>query len=92
MLFRSGDTIELSFINDSYMLDDMKDFFNEMKNYDYSDTIDEDEFAEISSMTFDEFVKEILNISQPQKGDLCRVCIRIGEDDYDSEYVYFKLP
>lgn len=87
-----GDTIELSFINDSYMLDDMKDFFNEMKNYDYSDTIDEDEFAEISSMTFDEFVKEILNISQPQKGDLCRICINIGENGYDSEYVYFEMP
>lgn len=87
-----GDTVQVSFIHNSYMLDEIKDYFNEMKNGDYSDHIDDDKFDEISSMTFDEFAKEILNIAQPQKGDLCRVYIKIGENGNDSEYVYFEMP
>lgn len=87
-----GDTVEVSFINYSYMLDEIKDYFNEMKNGKYSDLMDEDQFAKISSMTFDEFIKDLLNITLAQKGDLCRICINIGEYGNDSEYVYFEMP
>lgn len=87
-----GDTVEVNFINNSYMLNEIKDYFNEMKNGDYLDIIDEDEFDEVGSITFDEFVKEIMNIAQPQHGDLCRICINIGENGNNSEYVYFKMP
>ncbi|MGN0606398.1 MAG: hypothetical protein ACI4JM_07740, partial [Oscillospiraceae bacterium] len=87
-----GDTAELSFINCTDMLDEVKMYFDKIKNGSYEDIIDEYEFSRISSMTFDEFLKDILNIAQPKSGDLCRICININDSSNSSEYVYFEMP
>lgn len=92
ILVEYGDTVEVGFINDSSISDAMNNYFNVMKDYDYSDMMYIDKYSDISSMTFDEFLKDILNYTQPQKGDLCRICINIGENGNKSEYVYFEMP
>ena len=87
-----GDTAELSFINCSDMLDEVKMYFDNIKNGSYEDIIDEYEFSRISFMTFDEFLKDILNIAHPKSGDLCRIYININDSSNSSEYVYFEMP
>ena len=51
-----------------------------------------EEFAEISSMTFKEYVTKVLGICEPQKGDLCRVVINLDTPNEDKEYIYFEMP
>ncbi len=84
-----GETVEVNYINNSDMLNEIKHYFNEIKNSNNLDIIDEDVIKEVSSMTFDEFIKRAINMAQPQQGDLCRICISIGDN---SEYVYFEMP
>lgn len=87
-----GETAQVSFINNSDVLNEMKVFYNEIKNGKYLDIIGEDKYYEISSMTCDEFIKRIINIAQPKQGDLCRICVSIKEDGNYFEYVYFEMP
>ena len=87
-----GETAQVSFINNSDVLNEMKVFYNEIKNGKYLDIIGEDKYYEISSMTCDEFIKRIINIAQPKQGDLCRICVSIKADGNYLEYVYFEMP
>ena len=41
-------------------------------------------------MTFEEYLRDIANIGVPQKGDLCRAELLLGNGE--TEYVYFSLP
>lgn len=86
-----GETIEIILTDQSEMLKEYEDIFEALKQDDTIAELDEEEYALITSMTFDEFVKDILGIREPQKGDLCRLTLTLNSD-WSEEYVYFEMP
>ena len=50
-----------------------------------------EDYKKISSMSFEEFLLENLNIAEVNKGDLCRITLTLGENGNSSEYVYFIM-
>ncbi|MGN0660227.1 MAG: hypothetical protein ACI4JX_00750, partial [Oscillospiraceae bacterium] len=84
-----GVTSDISIYDNSHLLDELRSYFDEIKS---NDLIDEAERSEISSMTFEEFMRDKLSIAQAKKGDLCRIRINLGENSTDYEFVYFKMP
>lgn len=86
------ETYYLELQDGSGMLKDLKKFYDELKSGDF-EYIEEEEYEQILSMSFEEFNREILNIAQPQKGDLCRLAIVCDVDSGSGmEYVYFEMP
>ncbi len=86
-----GETADIDIDDYSDYLDEMKRLFDEMKRGEYDEYLDPEELSEIKNMSFDEYVKDVLNIAEPEKGDLCRAAIDFGEHD-KTEYVYFYFP
>ena len=87
-----GETIEIKLVDYSDMLDEYEEYFEEMKNDEELAELYGEEFAEISSMTFKEYITKVLGICEPEKGDLCRVEIKLDTHDNAKEYIYFKMP
>ncbi len=56
----------------------------------YDEHYSAEELSYFKSISFDELIKEVLNIAVPEKGDLCRaaVCLYSGEEEY--VYFYFQ--
>ncbi len=86
----TADIVETDDYGDDY-LEEMRRMFDELKSGEYDKFFDTEELSEIKNMSFDEYVKDILNISAPEKGDLCRAAIYLRERD-KIEYVYFYFP
>ncbi len=87
-----GETAEIRLADYSNMLDEYEEYFEEMKNDEELAGFYGEKFAEISSMTFREYISEVLGICVPEKGDLCRVVVKLGTQDYTEEYIYFEMP
>lgn len=87
-----GETVEIKLVDYSDILDEYEEYFEEMKKDEELAELYGEEFAEISSMTFREYVTKVLSICEPQKGDLCRVVINLDTPNEDKEYIYFEMP
>ena len=82
---------EKLFLSDqSDFLDEMKEIFEKIASGKYDDILEERVISEVKSMTFEEYLRDIANIGVPQKGDLCRAELLLGNGE--TEYVYFSLP
>ncbi len=86
----TADIVETDDYGDDY-LEEMRRVFDELKSGEYDEFFDAEELSEIKNMSFDEYVKDVLNIAEPEKGDLCRAAIYLRERD-KIEYVYFYFP
>ncbi len=69
-----------------------KNTFEKLKDGSSDEFLSEEYRALIRNMTFEDYMKEILSVTVPEKGDLCRVEINFGVDGTRSEYVYFNFP
>ena len=65
-------------------------FEEQLASGEYDDILEERVISEVKSMTFEEYLRDIANIGVPQKGDLCRAELLLGNGE--TEYVYFSLP
>ncbi len=87
-----GETVEIDLIEDKKSKMRLEIIYEELQSgaYDY---MEEEEYEQWKSMTFDEFTKELLQMGCPNPGDLCRVEIhRPDKEASDMEYVYFEMP
>ncbi len=87
-----GETAHIELKENLEILDEVQYLFEELQSGDYAKQMDEEEYEEIASMTFEEFLKDILNIMPTETGDLCRVCISFADSKSAPEYVYFEIP
>lgn len=87
-----GETYYLELQDGNELQKDLKKFYDEIQSGDF-EYIEEEEYEQILSMSFEEFNREILHIAQPEKGDLCRLAIVCDVDSGSGmEYVYFEMP
>ena len=87
-----GETISVELQNDEETMKELQLIFEELQSGDYAEYMEEEEYAELMSMTFEDFLRDVLMIAEPETGDNCRVQIRLSNSDCDSEYVYFEMP
>lgn len=85
-----GETVSVD-LKDGVAQEELRRFFEGLQSEEY-EYIEEEEYQQIMSMTFEEFTRDMLNIMQPQAGDLCRAQIRYSGSGNGSEYVYFERP
>lgn len=65
-------------------------YFEEIQSGKYDSVLAQEYIDKIKNMTFEDYLREILNATVPDSGDLCRVKIELGSTK--SEYVYFNFP
>lgn len=87
-----GRPVEVRLRDYSDLLREYEEYFEEMKKDEELAEAYGEEFDKIASMSFDEYVTEVLGIVTPEKGDLCRIAVRLDIPDAATEYVYFEMP
>ncbi len=87
-----GETVIVELQKDEETMKELQNIFDELQSGDYAEYMEEEEYAELMSMTFEDFLRDVLLVAEPVTGDNCRVQIRLSNSDCDSEYVYFEMP
>ena len=85
-----GEEKKIFLADQSDYLDEMREAYKKIVGGEYDSILEESVISEVKSMTFEEYLRDKANIGVPQKGDLCRAELLLGNGE--TEYVYFRLP
>ena len=87
-----GNTTNITLVDNSSYIDLTRKYYDSLISGDFANILDDEDYKKISSMSFEEFLLENLNVAEVNKGDLCRITLTLGENGNGSEYVYFIMP